>query len=213
MVSDVSSGWETLQSKGDSSSSQSSRSVSSERSSSWLTTPSSYGTLQLRHPESTYQHEHRSDSSLLNRDILESSTICGPQPTRRRDSPDQQKQLEDWTAPRSHDPRPPTSQHLTISLTQTPTPSGLTNLRPSRHQSPTRFEDHLNTRIDRLWGTYGSFAAASSKGLGVSPLFGRTLSELFRQSRQMAENVRTNERTNELLPHHSPPYTSICIPD
>lgn len=68
--------------------------------------------------------------------------------------------------------------------------SGLTNIRPSRNRSSTPFEERLNTRIDRLWGNYKTFATASSKGLRVSLLFGRTLSELFRQSKQMAENVR-----------------------
>ncbi|KAJ8114350.1 hypothetical protein OPT61_g3745 [Boeremia exigua] len=66
--------------------------------------------------------------------------------------------------------------------------SGLTNVRPSRLRTSTPFEQRLDTRIDRLWGNYKTFANASSKGLGVTPLFGRTLSELFRQSRQMAEN-------------------------
>jgi hypothetical protein len=66
--------------------------------------------------------------------------------------------------------------------------SGLINIRPSRHHLPTPFEERLDNRINRLWGNYKTFANASSKGLGVTPLFGRTLSELFRQSRQMAEN-------------------------
>lgn len=86
--------------------------------------------------------------------------------------------------------------HTTASLAamqmqmQMQIPPGLTNLRPSRHFSITPFEARLDNRINRLWGNYTTFARASSKGLGVTPLFGRTLSELFRQSRQMAENVR-----------------------
>jgi hypothetical protein len=73
--------------------------------------------------------------------------------------------------------------------------SGLTNIRPSRHRVATPFERYLDNRINRLWGDYKTFASASSKGLGVSPLFGRTLSELFRQSRQMAENVSRERRS------------------
>lgn len=73
--------------------------------------------------------------------------------------------------------------------------SGLTNVRPSRHRMVTPFELHLDDRINRLWGNYRTFASASSKGFGVTPLFGRTLSELFRQSRQIAENVSPRERS------------------
>lgn len=79
--------------------------------------------------------------------------------------------------------------YSSVSLANMQMLSGLTNIRPSRHRTSTSFEERLDNRIDRLWGNYKTFASASSKGPGVTPLFGRTLSELFRQSKQMAENV------------------------
>ncbi|XPS73467.1 hypothetical protein M3J09_005613 [Ascochyta lentis] len=78
-------------------------------------------------------------------------------------------------------------QAAAMSETNIQTLSGLTNTQPSRYRS-SPFEERLDNRINRLWGNYKTFAQASSEGFGVSPLFGRTLSELFRISRQMAVN-------------------------
>ncbi|KAJ4340570.1 hypothetical protein N0V95_007469 [Ascochyta clinopodiicola] len=95
--------------------------------------------------------------------------------------PDDKEVLE-WTLA-SHRTR---IQAAAMSDTNISMLSGLTNFRPSRYCS-SPFEERLDNRINRLWGNYKTFAVASSEGLGVSPLFGRTLSELFRMSRQMAE--------------------------
>ncbi|KZM21983.1 hypothetical protein ST47_g6867 [Ascochyta rabiei] len=79
------------------------------------------------------------------------------------------------------------TQAAVVSDTNVQMLSGLPDFRPSRYCS-SLFEERLDNRINRLWGNYKTFAVASSKGFGVTPLFGRTLSELFRMSRQMAES-------------------------
>lgn len=186
-VGDKSGAQEIPALKVESSSCGSSRSVSSDRSTPW-STPSFHKSLQLRHAESGQRLERRSGSFPWTSDIFNDSShhpvsevICGSLPSRQSRSATQYD-LSDY--PSGQD----TSQ-LNRPVASTQPLSGLTNLRPSRHRSPSPFEDYLDIRIDRLWGNYKTFAAASSKGLGVSSLFGRTLSELFRQSRQMAENV------------------------
>lgn len=86
------------------------------------------------------------------------------------------------------------SLEIALSSINIQNPPGLTNLQPSRPHVLSPFEERLENRINRLWGNYKTFVYASSKGLGVTPLFGRTLSELFRMSRQMAENVCCHTR-------------------
>lgn len=66
---------------------------------------------------------------------------------------------------------------------------GLLNMQPWRQFIPNAFERQLDHRIDRLWGNHKSFSKAGSGWYRVTPLFGRTFSELFRMSKQLAENV------------------------
>lgn len=64
---------------------------------------------------------------------------------------------------------------------------GLTNIRPSRNRRPSPVEARLENRVVRLWDSYEVFATVTSGRLAVTPLFGRTFSELFRLSKTMAE--------------------------
>jgi hypothetical protein len=66
----------------------------------------------------------------------------------------------------------------------------LTNLRPSRLRTRTTFESRLENRIVRLWDSYEAFALADARSgvLSVTSLFASTFSELFRWSRQLAED-------------------------
>jgi hypothetical protein len=86
--------------------------------------------------------------------------------------------------------------HTPIQVTKTPVlPThmllGLTNLQPSRRRMSTPKEERLENRIIRLWDSEEAFASASSGRSIVTPLFGRTFSELFRWSRQLAEDVQS----------------------
>lgn len=173
----------------DSSSSQSSRPTSSEPSASW-STPSTHEGLEVAHPDSAYRYVFRQGSAFS----LQWSSGAGSSEDahdayrwepegwcaldnlqRTPESPDHCEGLED-----------PIGSFLLANMQLSP---GLTNMRPSRRRTSTPFEERLDNRIDRLWGNYRTFATASSKGPRVTSLFGRTLSELFRQSKQMAENV------------------------
>jgi hypothetical protein len=66
----------------------------------------------------------------------------------------------------------------------------LNNLRPSRLRPRTTFETRLENRIVRLWDSYEAFTLTDARPnvLAVTPLFAATFSELFRWSRQMAED-------------------------
>ncbi|KAJ4993970.1 hypothetical protein SVAN01_00447 [Stagonosporopsis vannaccii] len=184
----------------DSSSSRTSRSTSSERCASWstLSTQDSFHSTHLDNAN-RYENRHDSASSIQwqpSMKIPEES----PFPARHQDA--HQWEPGGWRESRNlqrapENPYPfgdPAESVGSIAVysafpfANTQAMSGLTNIRPSRHRTSTPFEQRLDTRIDRLWGNYKTFATASSKGPRVTPLFGRTLSELFRQSKQMAEN-------------------------
>jgi len=68
--------------------------------------------------------------------------------------------------------------------------SCLLNMQPWRHFIPNAFERQLDHRLDRLWGNHKAFSRGGSGWHRVTTLFGRTFSELFRMSKQLAENVR-----------------------
>jgi hypothetical protein len=65
-------------------------------------------------------------------------------------------------------------------------------MQPSRLFTANILERQLDKRLDRLWGNYKTFANAtcSFAGYRVTSLFGRTFSELFSMSKQLAENAR-----------------------
>jgi hypothetical protein len=79
---------------------------------------------------------------------------------------------------------PPVQRWLQDSL------ESLTYLRPSRLRTRTTFESRLENRIVRLWDSYEAFALADARSgiLSVTSLFASTFSELFRWSRQLAED-------------------------
>jgi hypothetical protein len=77
---------------------------------------------------------------------------------------------------------------ITDDDVQTSLTSGL-NVQPWRHVIPNAFEQQLDNRLDRLWGNQKSFSKTGSGWTHVTPLFGRTFSELFRMSKQLAQNV------------------------
>lgn len=68
--------------------------------------------------------------------------------------------------------------------------SGLNSMRPSRLRTRTTFETRLENRIVRLWDSYKAFTVTDARSgvLAVTPLFAATFSELFRWSRQLAED-------------------------
>jgi hypothetical protein len=187
----------------ESSSSRTSRSASSERSTSW-STPS---TQDGQYTPAIYSYEHRHDSAHFFPSTSNFVTLEGSPPSSENDAA-YELESTGWSEPRvagrileypdaeqidavplpSENPQP-TVVYPVASVAAIQALSGLTNMRPSRYRTISPFEERLDNRINRLWGNYKTFANASSKGLGVTPLFGRTLSELFRQSRQMAENV------------------------
>jgi hypothetical protein len=87
-----------------------------------------------------------------------------------------------------------------VSIATSPASSGDTQyspqpslfaVQPSRLFIANALERRLDHRLDRLWGNYKTFANVSSKRHRVTALFGRTFSELFRISKQLAENVQT----------------------
>ena len=191
----------------ESSSSRTSRSASSERSTS-RSTPNTQGGQQLQYFPEKYSHENRHDSAYSIHWASDPEAFGDSSASSEHDA------TYGWESRSGSDPKiaqsvfehpkdlgdidivlaaselvDPAVACPIVPVVNMQTLSGLTNIRPSRHYAPTPFEERLNNRINRLWGNYKTFAAASSKGLGVTPLFGRTLSELFRQSRQMAENV------------------------
>lgn len=188
----------------ESSSSRTSRSASSQRSSSW-------SLPNMQYMPSIYSDEDRHESA-YSIQWASSSTGSQDSPTSSGDDVAYELESTGWSGPRiagrvleypsteQFDAVLYPSKNLQSTVVYPVAPvsamqafSGLTNIRPSRHFVATPFEDRLGNRINRLWGNYKTFATASSKGLSVTPLFGRTLSELFRQSRQMAENVRCGE--------------------
>jgi hypothetical protein len=79
---------------------------------------------------------------------------------------------------------PPVHNWLQDSL------KSLTYMRPSRLRTRTTFESRLENRIVRLWDSYEAFALADARSgiLSVTSLFASTFSELFRWSRQLAED-------------------------
>lgn len=84
---------------------------------------------------------------------------------------------------------------ITDDDVQTSLTSGLLNMQPWRHVIPNAFERQLDHRLDRLWGNHKSFSKTGSGWTRVTPLFGRTFSELFRMSKQLAENVGNGSHT------------------
>lgn len=192
----------------ESSSSQTSRSASSERSTSFSTPSTQEDLYSLDSFEGDLCHGRQDSACSLSNvpnlqhfnnspSISEDGVAFAWEPVSWAEPPDTQRVFE-YTDEAGEfwldfDPSPPTTgaaaHPSAASDVMVRVLSGLTNMQPSRHYVPTLFEERLDNRINRLWGNYKTFATANSKGLKVTPLFGRTLSELFSQSRQMAETV------------------------
>lgn len=191
-------------------SSQTSSSSPSEQFTPW-TIPDKEDELQYQHRPNTPPYVHRYHSEFSTRWSSVSTNISGGSSEIVDDASDEWGPAtgNSFEVMQRHNVYPDAIGELEIIPSQSGylgSPayilSGLTNVRPSRHRMATPFEQRLDDRINRLWGNYKTFASASSKGFGVSPLFGRTLSELFHQSRQMAENAS---------PGHSPSIDADAV--
>ncbi|KAH6616395.1 hypothetical protein C7974DRAFT_401729 [Boeremia exigua] len=182
----------------ESSSSRTSRSASAEQPTALLAS-TAHEDLQLAYFENAHRYAGRHDSAYSPQWASSSTSFDNSPSSSEYDATNGWSETE-WLQRAFDNPNTsqgvesvsPHSRHITppaaFPIAEIHMLTGLTNFRPSRHRAVTPFEERLDNRVDRLWGNYKTFASASSKGLGVTSLFGRTLSELFRQSRQMAEN-------------------------